>query len=451
MHVYALGTRLGLRRAVHIPVLRAMSTMDCAREAKRQRVDALADAPPAGTDKGLDSPGVSSRPLHPQSDPRMPNFADGLFLAPMVRIGSLPTRLLALQYGADLVWTPEVVDRALIGTTRVENKNGEVEYVKDGRQIFSCHPIERPYLIYQLGSSTPEYAAQAVAHVTRHDDVAGVDLNCGCPKPFSTLGGMGANLLTMPDLLCDILRAMRSTAPPHVSVTCKIRLLPTDEATFALVEQIVRSRTVRAITIHCRTKDMRPREAALLHRFRSVAEHIGAVARETGQEVDVVCNGDCFGMEEVPRIRELTGASSLMLARAAEANPSCFAQERACSATAIAPQWMRYAVWLDNPFGNTKYCITQLALTPSAGASAAFAMATTASGSGSHGGSAAPHVSPLSKRELNEMRAALSSAKTNEDICAVLRLPWPLDVGTDDEVLAPLRAALAQRRSAYVN
>ena len=32
------------------------------------------------------------------------NYASKLILAPMVRIGTLPTRLLALRYGADIVY-----------------------------------------------------------------------------------------------------------------------------------------------------------------------------------------------------------------------------------------------------------------------------------------------------------------------------------------------------------
>lgn len=46
------------------------------------------------------------------------DYRNKVVLAPMVRSGELPTRLLALHYGADLVWGPETVDRALIGTTR---------------------------------------------------------------------------------------------------------------------------------------------------------------------------------------------------------------------------------------------------------------------------------------------------------------------------------------------
>lgn len=33
------------------------------------------------------------------------NYVDKLILAPMVRIGTLPTRLLALRYGADIVYS----------------------------------------------------------------------------------------------------------------------------------------------------------------------------------------------------------------------------------------------------------------------------------------------------------------------------------------------------------
>lgn len=37
-------------------------------------------------------------------------YANALALAPMVRVGTLPSRLLALQYGADLVYTEEIID-----------------------------------------------------------------------------------------------------------------------------------------------------------------------------------------------------------------------------------------------------------------------------------------------------------------------------------------------------
>lgn len=39
----------------------------------------------------------------------------------MVRIGTLPMRLLALDYGADIVYTEELIDRKLLRSIRREN------------------------------------------------------------------------------------------------------------------------------------------------------------------------------------------------------------------------------------------------------------------------------------------------------------------------------------------
>jgi tRNA-dihydrouridine synthase 2 len=134
------------------------------------------------------------------------------------------------------------------------------------------------------------------------NDVSGIDLNCGCPKPFSTHAGMGAALLTNPDLLCSILTALREAMPPEISVTAKIRLLPTQEETLKLVERIVQT-GVSAITVHCRTKNMRPRERALIERLREIVDYVETL----GTGVAIIENGDCFGFDDVTRVREETG------------------------------------------------------------------------------------------------------------------------------------------------
>ena len=52
--------------------------------------------------------------------PRL-TYADKLILAPMVRIGTLPMRLLALEYGADIVYTEELIDWKLLRSVRRVN------------------------------------------------------------------------------------------------------------------------------------------------------------------------------------------------------------------------------------------------------------------------------------------------------------------------------------------
>lgn len=142
-----------------------------------------------------------------QSSPRVPipkngvDYRGKVVLAPMVRSGELPSRLLALSYGADLVWGPETIDKSMIGTTRRHNvasstidfTRASSNHARSGEDnvqesvIYRLHATqERQKLIFQLGTAKPETAVQAAELVA--SDVAGIDVNAGCPKPFSTAG-----------------------------------------------------------------------------------------------------------------------------------------------------------------------------------------------------------------------------------------------------------------------
>ena len=44
-----------------------------------------------------------------------------MILAPMVKIGTTPTRLLALDYGADIVYTEEIIDWRILRCNRIVN------------------------------------------------------------------------------------------------------------------------------------------------------------------------------------------------------------------------------------------------------------------------------------------------------------------------------------------
>lgn len=50
-------------------------------------------------------------------------YDNKVILAPMVRINTLPMRLLALDYGADIVYTEELIDHRLIRCSRKVNGN----------------------------------------------------------------------------------------------------------------------------------------------------------------------------------------------------------------------------------------------------------------------------------------------------------------------------------------
>ncbi|GAA6059729.1 hypothetical protein JCM10212_000257 [Sporobolomyces blumeae] len=390
----------------------------------------------------------------------------GMHLAPMVRIGTLPVRLLALEYGAEIVWGPEIVDKALIGATRsVDPKSGVVSFIKNKRSIFECHPIEKPRLIFQLGSADPKLAVEAMKVIEQ--DVAGVGLNCGCPKSFSLQGGMGAALLKDPERLCSILKAL--VAATDLPIDAKIRLLPlpapselnststptrsdepsepavlenvpepvpapprnseldssvttgsaptstsstppseearvpptivvpptptASEPTIPLVEAIL-STGISNLTVHCRTQTMRSSEPALHRRMLEIAR-LGY-----SQGIPVVCNGDASGggpgaeWGNFDDVCQVTGTRSVMIARAAEANVSCFRREGFVDPIKeVIPRLIKIGVATGNHFANSKYILNAINL----------------------------HLSPTPpSREVNrDIKLKMNKAKTYEDMGAI--------------------------------
>ena len=58
------------------------------------------------------------------------DYRDKMILAPMVKIGTLPFRLLALEYGADIVYTEEIIDKRILNAERIVNPVLEtVDYI----------------------------------------------------------------------------------------------------------------------------------------------------------------------------------------------------------------------------------------------------------------------------------------------------------------------------------
>ncbi|KAL8824015.1 MAG: hypothetical protein Q9191_005365 [Dirinaria sp. TL-2023a] len=298
------------------------------------------------------------------------DYRGKIVLAPMVRSGELPSRLLALKYGADLVWGPETVDRSMIGTTRRFNpttstidftrpqSNGmKIPSTNKESLIYRLHPVkEHGKLIFQIGTASPETAVQAAKLVA--EDVAGIDVNAGCPKPFSTSGGMGAALLREPERLASILRALVQEIGEvyQIGISVKIRLLETPEKTAALVKTLCHT-GITGLTVHCRTTPMRPREKAIRDQLRMIAD----ICRDEG--VACLMNGDVKNRDEALVLTQEYGADGAMIATAAEANSSCFRSEAEGGLLPwkeVVKEYMKLALEVDNKYGNTKFLLSQL-------------------------------------------------------------------------------------------
>lgn len=281
------------------------------------------------------------------------DYANKIILAPMVRMNTLPFRLLALDYGADLVYSEELVDHKLVKTERkVNDLLGTVDFIdpSDGAVVFRTCPKERHKIILQIGTADPERALEAAKKVEK--DVAGIDINMGCPKQFSLLGGMGAALLSTPDIACNILTTLVKNL--NIPVTCKVRVLASESDTIELCKKL-EACGIAAIGVHGRTKAERPRHRNREEMIRTLTQHL---------RIPVIANGGSRSISNYSSILKFksdTNASSVMIARAAQSNCSIFSPTRGVqNVHKMIKEYLRYCVDYDNIAPNSKYCIQSM-------------------------------------------------------------------------------------------
>ncbi|XP_043937984.1 tRNA-dihydrouridine(20) synthase [NAD(P)+]-like isoform X2 [Protopterus annectens] len=279
-------------------------------------------------------------------------FRNKAILAPMVRVGTLPMRLLALEYGADTVYCEEMVDIKMLQCRRVINDVLEtVDFVApDERVVFRTCKKEKDFVVFQMGTADAERAL-AVAKLIEND-VAAIDVNMGCPKEYSTKGGMGAALLTNPDKVESILSTLvKGISKP---VTCKIRILPSLEDTISLVKLIERT-GVSAVAVHGRVKEERPQHPVHCDVMKAISEALSIPVIANGGSHDYIKE-----FSDLETFKQLTGAASVMVARAAMWNPSIFRKGGLLPLEEVMKEYIKYAIKYDNYYSNTKYCLCQM-------------------------------------------------------------------------------------------
>uniref|UniRef100_A0A8C5EHF7 DRBM domain-containing protein n=1 Tax=Gouania willdenowi TaxID=441366 RepID=A0A8C5EHF7_GOUWI len=280
------------------------------------------------------------------------SFSNITALAPMVRVGTLPMRLLALDFGADLVYCEELIDIKMVQCRRVVNEVLQtVDFVApDERVMFRTCEKEKDRVVFQMGTADPQRALQVGRLVEK--DVAAVDVNMGCPKEYSTKGGMGAALLSDPDKIEAIL--MKLVTGVSVPVTCKIRILPSLQETIQLVQRIEKT-GVAAVAVHGRFKEERPRNPVHCDYIQAVAQAVSIPIIANGGSLDLVKSHS-----DIDEFKKATGTSSVMLARAAMWNASVFSSQGTIPVDKVMEEYLKYAIRYENHAFNTKYCLCQM-------------------------------------------------------------------------------------------
>jgi len=123
-------------------------------------------------------------------------------------------------------------------------------------------------------------------------------------------------------------------------------------------------------------------------------------------------------VNDVGRQAKLTaGADSVMLARAAERNPSIFLPTGPrCNLTEIVPKFLNICQHIDNPWGNTKFLLAQFRA------------------------SAAP-ISNLTKQQKKDAAEAVTRSKSLPEVAEKLNIT----LGGGKEILDEIKAAISKR------
>jgi tRNA-dihydrouridine synthase C len=141
---------------------------------------------------------------------------------------------------------------------------------------------------------------------------AGVDLNFGCPAKIVNRHGGGAALLQDPDVLHEIVSAVRRAVPAHVPVSAKMRLGYMDDLQAEDCARAIASAGAAELVVHARTKAHGYKPPAYWERVADVRQAVS---------IPVVANGEIWTVADARRCREVSGCHALMLGRGIVANP----------------------------------------------------------------------------------------------------------------------------------
>lgn len=175
----------------------------------------------------------------------------------------------------------------------------------------------------QLLGSDPVCLAENAARLSELRP-AGIDLNFGCPAKTVNLHRGGAVLLDEPELIHDIVAAVRRAVPANLPVSAKIRLGVRDGTRAIECAQAVEDGGANELVVHARTKVQGYRPPVY---WEQISDIRAAVT------LSLVANGDIWSVQDARRCRQITGCDDLMVGRGMVRDPGL---ARSIQASALA-------------------------------------------------------------------------------------------------------------------
>jgi tRNA-dihydrouridine synthase B len=227
-------------------------------------------------------------------------LSSSVVLAPMAGVTDRPFRQLARQFGAGLAASEMITSDVRLWTTKKTRSRMNHEGEPEPRVV-------------QLAGAEPEALAEAAR---RNIDLGAqiIDINMGCPAKKVCNRLCGSALLTDEALVAKILSAV--VAACSVPVTLKTRTgFARDARNGVRIAQLAESCGIAALAVHGRTRE---------DFYDGDAEYETIREIRSRTKIPLFANGDIDSPQKARAVLDLTGATGVMLGRAAHGSPWIF-------------------------------------------------------------------------------------------------------------------------------
>ena len=225
-----------------------------------------------------------------------------IVFAPIAGFSEVGFRHMCAKYGAGLTYTELVSAKGLC-------------YGNKGTQeLLAREDFSSPCAV-QLFGNDPEFMYKA-AKDERLAKFEIVDINMGCPVKKVFNNGDGSALRKNPDLITEIVQAVKEGAKRPVTVKMRAGV---ESGKPVAVECALAAQKggASAVCVHPRYREQF---------YSGEADHTITKAVKEALDIPVIANGDITDLRSLAEVRDLTGADGFMIGRGALGRPWIFSE-----------------------------------------------------------------------------------------------------------------------------